>query len=62
MVPELGLEVLQYCDIPEVAALSTLGRYTKDIVEKHMTARVRYLLHLLFPNNGESLQSNFPNS
>lgn len=58
LVPELALEVLEYCDIPEVAALSTMGRYTKGLVEKHMTARIRYLLRLLFPDDGEHLDWN----
>lgn len=53
LIPELALEVLEYCDLPEVAALSTMGRYTARLTEKHIRSRVRNLLQVLFPDKGK---------
>lgn len=52
-VPELVLEILGYCDLPEIAAFSMSGKHARELAERHIQDRVRDLFGVLFPDNGE---------
>lgn len=52
-IPELTLETLELCDIPEIAALSMVDSGLAGLCEKHMRGRVNRLMLVLLENDGE---------
>lgn len=52
-LPELVLQILEMCDVPELAALSMVDSSLVRVCEKHMQGQVRRLMLALLADDSK---------